>query len=100
MAGVTTVSGLVSGMKTEDIISKLLELERRPILQYQAQQSSLRTKFAAFQEANTRFNAFEEAALALKDTSFFSNRVAASSRVDLATATAELGATPGVYNVS
>ena len=44
MAGVTTVSGLVSGMKTDDIIAKLLELERRPIVAYQARCEALRAE--------------------------------------------------------
>ena len=34
----TTVSGLSSGIQTDDLIEKLMQVERRPILNYQAQQ--------------------------------------------------------------
>ena len=100
MAGLVSVSGLVSGIKTDDIISKILEFERRPIEQFQANQDKLKSQLAAYQEANTRLLAVKEAAGDLAASSFFSNRTVITSDATRATATAELGATPGDYVIS
>jgi flagellar hook-associated protein 2 len=100
MAGLVSVSGLVSGLKSDDIINKILEFERRPIEQFQANQDKLRGQLAAYQEANTRLLAVKEAAGDLAASSFFSNRTVTTGDADRVTATAEIGATPGDYVIS
>jgi flagellar hook-associated protein 2 len=97
MAGLVSISGLVSGMKTDEILAKILEAERRPVQRYEAQQQRLRDRISAYQEANTRLAAVKEAAATLATASFYQSRSVTSSHTDLVTATAETGATPGDY---
>jgi flagellar hook-associated protein 2 len=100
MAGLVSVSGLISGINSDDIINKILEFERQPIVQFQANQDQLRSQLAAYQEANTRLLAVKEAAGDLAASSFFSNRTVVTSDASRVTATAELGATSGDYVIS
>lgn len=96
----TTVSGLSSGIQTDDLIEKLMQVERRPILNYQAQQDQLRARQSAFQAANTRLGAVRDAADALSRVSLFNSRAATISDSTVATVTASTSATPGEYQVS
>ncbi len=100
MAGITSVSGLMSGIKTDELITQIMDLERRPIKQYEAQQSALQTKLAAYQEVNTRLGALRDAADTVARSSFFNSRLATVSHESVAAATAELGATPGEYSIT
>src|SRR5207244_12099052 len=97
MAGIVSVSGLVSGINSDDIINKILEFERQPIQQFQANQDTLRGQLAAYQEANTRLLAVKEAAGDLAASSFFSNRTVVTGDATRVTATADIGATSGDY---
>lgn len=100
MAGTTSIGGVLSGMQTEELIKKIVDLERKPIERLELQQASLKTKMSAYQEVNTRLNALEEAAAELSLSSFFSSRTVTVSDDRAMTATAELGATPGEYSVT
>lgn len=100
MAAITTVSGLASGIQTADMIEKILEIERRPIEQFRAQQDNLRARQAAYQDANTRLAAVRDAAAELSQAAIFSSRIAQSGDESVAVATAGAGATPGDYLIS
>src|SRR5437773_2686025 len=99
MDGTTSVAGMMSGLKTDDIINQLVQFEKRPILQYQNQQEILRQHLSAYQEANTRLQAVQTAATSLQTASAFSPRTAASSNESILNATAGSGATPGQYTI-
>jgi flagellar hook-associated protein 2 len=100
MQGVAAVGGLISGLQTDDIIQKLISLDQLPIQQYQAQQDRLRTKVAAYQEANTRLLALQDATSQLATSSLFASSSAVSSDTDVVNATAEKGATAGQYSIT
>lgn len=97
MAGQVSISGLVSGMKTDEVLAKILDVERRPIQRYAEQQQRLRARITAYQEANTRLAAIKQAAATLASASFYESRSVASSDAERVTATAETGATQGEY---
>src|SRR2546427_13068132 len=100
MDGTASVAGLISGLKTDDLIAQLVQFEKRPILKYQAQQDVLRQHLAAYQEANTRLLAVQTAATTLALSSSFNARTVTSSNDGVLTATAGTGATPGQYTIT
>jgi flagellar hook-associated protein 2 len=97
---VTTISGLASGLQTDDIIAQLIQLERQPIVRLQNQQARLRTKQSAFQELNTRLSALQDAAKTLGAASFYQRRTATSADPKVLLATAEAGALAGDYSLT
>src|SRR5947209_20634852 len=100
MQGLTSVSGLASGLQTDDIIQKIIDAGRQPIQRLQAQQDTLRAQQAALQEANTRLAAVQDAASRLSLSSFFESRSAVSSNTSVLAATAGAGAASGQYSVT
>src|SRR5437667_4867210 len=98
--GTTAVSGLASGLDTDGIIQKLIALDQRQTQKYQAQQDSLRSQLTAFQEANTRLAAVQDAASALGTPALFQSNQTATSDAAVLTATAALGAAPGQYAIT
>jgi flagellar hook-associated protein 2 len=57
-----SIDGLISGLDTTGIITKLMELERRPIRLLEAKQDNLDSELLAWQELNTKILSFETAA--------------------------------------
>jgi len=55
--GGMSVSGLVSGLDTSNIIEQLLRLEREPQRRLQTRKSDIQNTISSFQELNTRFKA-------------------------------------------
>lgn len=104
MSSITSVDGLISGLNTTDIISKLMQVEAQP-------QTALKTKLAAqqgvitaFQSVNSKLAALQTAAEALGGNALTSltgatawQAVAAKSSSDSVTATATAGAPVGQY---
>ncbi|MGC8832773.1 MAG: flagellar filament capping protein FliD, partial [Armatimonadota bacterium] len=92
-----SISGLVSGIQTDEIIQKMIEVQSRPINNLQSQQALLTAKLTAWQDANTRLLAIKTAALALLNPFTFQSRKVVSSSSDLVTAQATAGASVGSY---
>src|SRR5437868_12391985 len=100
MQGLTSVSGLISGLQTDSIINQMMQFDQKSIEQYQSEQDTLRAQLSAYQEANTRLSAVNDAAGALANASLFDSRTATSSNSAVATVTAGGGASPGNYVVT
>jgi flagellar hook-associated protein 2 len=100
MQGLTSISGLISGLKTDDIIAKIIEAGKQPIERYQARQANLRDQQAALQEANTRLGAVKDAAGQLALSSFFDSQSVTSSNTSVLSATAGTGAAVGQYTMT
>jgi flagellar hook-associated protein 2 len=60
-----SVDGLVSGLGTSDLISKMLDIEKAPQQLLQQQQTALQKAITAFQSLNTKFSALATAAKAI-----------------------------------
>jgi flagellar hook-associated protein 2 len=56
------VDGLISGLQTSDLITKMLDIERAPQKLLQNQQTALQKAITAFQSLNTKFSALATAA--------------------------------------
>lgn len=97
MAGTSSISGVISGMKTDDIISKLMELEKAPITRMQVQQATLKTKLSAWQDANTRMLALKIKTDALTSSQTFNQSTFTSNNEDIVTGSVDESATAGTY---
>lgn len=99
MAGTTSINGVVSGLDTESIINKLMELERTPITRLQVKRASLNTKLSAWQEANTRMLALKTKADTLAQGSTFEAKSFTSDDDDILKGSATYSALAGTYYI-
>jgi flagellar hook-associated protein 2 len=93
------VSGIgpTSGINYEQIISGLLTLERRPVINLQQRQSVYNTKVSAYSEFSTKLSTLKSAADSLKTTTNFYVKKASSSNTTVLDVTASNSATVGIY---
>src|SRR5437763_16656563 len=91
----TSVDGLISGLNTSDIISKLMQIERQPQDALKLQLATLNSRIAAYQTINTKISALNDASNALSTATGWNVFAANSSLPTSATATATSAATAG-----
>lgn len=96
---VMRVSGLVSGMQTEEIIKDLMKIEQARVDRHYQQRQLLEWKRDDFRDVNTRLLALKNSLLDLKLESTFTGKSVASSNSAIVTATATSKAIPGSYQV-
>lgn len=97
MQGTASISGIISGLQTHDIIAKMMELERMPIVRLQARQSALQAKSAAWQEVNMRILAVKVKADVLSLRATFDAKNFTSSDEAIITGSASFTAQAGTY---
>jgi flagellar hook-associated protein 2 len=94
MAGISTGTGLASGIDYSTMISQLMQIEAQPQVLLTKQLSATRDDAAAYREINTAFAAMGSAAEALTKPATWGAAKATSSD-SAVTATATSSATPG-----
>lgn len=94
------VSGLISGLDTESIITKTMAIERRPIQLLQQQEAAYKAKISAFGSLKGVLADLQTAAAALKDPSTFAGFSASSGNTTILDATASSTAVTGTYRVT
>lgn len=92
MASPISFTGLASGVDTDAIISKLLELRRQPVKRLTNRLQLLDIKRNAFRDVNTQTLALQNEALNLRLDSTFISRSVTSSDTSSVRVTAALGA--------
>jgi flagellar hook-associated protein 2 len=90
----SAVDGLISGLDTSSIITKLLSVDAAPQTQLKSSVSAAQTKVTAYQTVNARLAALQSAASALGQGSAWTAAKATSSDTNVS-ATAAASATPG-----
>jgi len=95
--GTMSVGGLVSGLKTDEIIAKIMEYARRPQDKLKAEKAEAQAKLAIWQDLNTRVLALKLKADAIADAADFQTAKVTSSDESVLTASAYGSATPGSY---
>lgn len=93
-------SGLSSGIDTEGIISRLVQLEQIPIQRLQARQAEIKNRQAVYTQFRTKLQSLSTAASALNSSSAFNPVTSNSSKTDVATITATADAIAGTYNLA
>ncbi len=94
------VSGLMSGLDTDSIISKLMELERRPVVLLQRKEAGYQAKITAIGMVKSAMSELKSAVEGLKDSEDFLSYRASSSNTDILTVSAGDEVLPGVYNIT
>lgn len=97
MPGTSSVNGVISGMNTDDIISKLIELERAPITRMQSKKDKLNARLTAWQDANTRILALKSKMDSLANSLTFDARKFTSSDEAILKGTVAPGAQTGTF---
>ena len=97
MPGTASISGIVSGMNTDEIIAKLMELERVPVTRLEARKARLTSKLTAWQDMNTRILALKAKADALANPLTFQAKSFSSTDNSILTGSASSAAQVGTY---
>ncbi len=92
-------AGLASGIDTEAIIQKLIELQSRPLQRLMVRKSELSARMSAFDQFRGLVNNLQTAAGALSVKNAFNLIRATSSDTQVATVTASTDALPGTYEL-
>ncbi|NPV69689.1 MAG: flagellar filament capping protein FliD [Firmicutes bacterium] len=93
------LSGAVSGLDWESLVSQLIAVERKPITQLESKKKTLENKSTAWKDINSKLYSLQSKAQALKSRDTFYSRKAESSDSTVATATASSSVAPGTYTV-
>lgn len=97
MSGISSSTGLISGINSAQIIDQLISVESRPKTLVQRRVVELQGQQAAFLDINSKLGALRTAALKLRLNKIFDSAKATSTNADALAATASSGATPGNY---
>lgn len=94
------VSGLATGLDTDSIVKKIMELERRPITLLQNSEASFQAKISAIGNLKGALSSFQTAVQALKDSSGFISYKSTSGNTDMLSVATDTGAVAGQYTVN
>ena len=94
------LDGLATGMDTTSMIDQLVELERKPIDNYQQEIFEMEQTKGAWRDVNSRLDKLEGRTTDLKMSSTFNSRTANSSDKDVVTATATNDSNEANYSVT
>lgn len=98
--GGISFGGISSGIDTESIIARILQLERQPIQRLLIQKGQLTNRQTAVDQYKSLVGNVRTAAQTLNAASTFQLVQAASSDSAVATITAGTGALPGIYDLA
>lgn len=94
------IDGLVSGMLTEDVISKMMQVERQPLLLMQTRQRSYQLRKDLWSEVNSSLLSLKTKTGGLLDEAKLTQKKAASSDDSLFTAVADNEAASATYDIN
>ena len=98
MSGTASISGIVSGLKTDEILEKLQTLAKLPIARLNMRKATYAAKLSAWQSINSRLLSLKEKAGALASHTVFSAVKATSSNESLVKATVAGSVPAGEYS--
>ncbi|HJP83320.1 MAG TPA: flagellar cap protein FliD N-terminal domain-containing protein, partial [Fimbriimonadaceae bacterium] len=93
-------SGLSSGIDTDSIISRLIQLEQIPISRLQQRQQQIQQQQQVYAQFRSNLQAFSAAAGALNSSAVFNPLTTTSSKPEVATVSATSDALVGTYNLA
>jgi flagellar hook-associated protein 2 len=94
-----SLGGLISGMDTDGVISKLLDLQKKPILLLQKKEADYKVKLSAYSTLQGSLKSLKIAAGNLDSVLDIKGYSAASSNTDLLTASVLNTTVPGSYSL-
>lgn len=93
-------SGLSSGIDTEAMITKLMEIESKPLTDLDANKATLTSELTAWKTVNSTVLGLDAALSRLTSASLYESRTVYSSDTSVLTAAASSGGDLGTYSVS
>lgn len=93
------ISGLNSGIDTEQMIKDIMTAQRIPVDRVFQQKVKAEWKRDAYRDVNTKLYRFDSFLLGLRLPSTFQRNIATSSRTDILNVTAAGDASPGTYDL-
>ncbi|MCD4783770.1 MAG: flagellar filament capping protein FliD [Candidatus Eremiobacteraeota bacterium] len=94
------VGGLISGLDTNDIITQLMDIERRPIVALESKKTETTSQLSAWRELNTRIQALKIYSDKLTKESTFQVRTATTSHEDILTVSASSGTNTSSFTIT
>ncbi|HEY3005582.1 MAG TPA: flagellar filament capping protein FliD, partial [Kribbellaceae bacterium] len=94
------IGGLATGIDTEQLISKLLAVERQPITLFETRKVKLQAQATAFKDLNAKLLTLKTRVAALSNPDAVLPRGATSSVDSVATASAAAGNTQGTFTLT
>ncbi|GEM_PF-1013039 len=91
--------GLASGLETQEILDKLMEIEREPINRLVGQREQREAQKEAWEDINTSLSSLDSILSPLRDNSTFASRSVTSSNESAVTARADTYAVQGYYEI-
>ncbi|PTV96836.1 flagellar hook-associated protein 2 [Halanaerobium saccharolyticum] len=95
-----SLGGLATGMDTQSIINQLVQLEQRPIYNYQQEISELEKTKDAWRDINSRLDKLENKTTDLKLSATYNSKNANSSNEDVVVATASNSSIEANYDIT
>jgi flagellar hook-associated protein 2 len=99
-SGTLSSLGIGSGLDSNGIVSKLVELERTPITLLQRAADKIQTKVSAFGAIQSSVTSFRDAAQKVADPTFWNSMTATSSDTSTVKFSTSTGAAAGNYSVN
>ncbi len=93
------VSGLMSGLDTDSIISQLMDIEKRPVMLLQQKEAAYQAKITALGVVKSAMSDLQSSVDALKSPDDFISYSASSNDTDIITVSAGDDVQPGKYNI-
>jgi flagellar hook-associated protein 2 len=101
LGGTLQITGLASGLDTDQIISQLMAVKQQPLTQLQNQEAQIKARDSALQTLQTALQTVNSDAQSLEDPSLFdTTQQVTSSNSSVVTASTSTGAGVGGYQVS
>lgn len=98
MSGITSSTGLFSGINSSQIIEQLLGIEAAPRTGFQQRVAQFQLQQTSYLDLNSRLSSLKAFAKVFKDSKTFQAKAASTSNDKVLTATAAAGAAPGTYS--
>lgn len=97
--GVTTTTGIASGLDTASIISQLMAVEKAPLTRLQSQLSTVESQISAMGKVKSAIASLQDAAEAIATASDLYTYTGAVANTSIATATTSASAVAGTYSL-
>lgn len=101
--GISSGTGIVSGLNVDQIVTQLMNLEKRPITLIQNRQKAYQVKIASYLDISTKLSSFKSTLDALNNADAFNTKSASvtktSSGLELLTVSAANTASTGSYSI-
>lgn len=99
-SGSASIGGLISGLDTDGIITKMMDFAKKPVAILQTKQATYMEQLTAWQNANTRLLALKTSAASIGTAVAFQTKAVTVSKESALGVTVSSATTPGSYTLT